>query len=395
MGTRMSSAIDVATTEPDWNTIRARFPVFENKTYMNSCSYGALATEVIAALHAYIDDRQTKGTDWDYWVGQNEQVRSAVAGLLGAESDEIAVTTSASAGINSVASALRFDGTRDKIVISDFEFPTSAQIWYAQELRGATVVRVREENGYVSPEQFEKVIGDDTLLVAVTQVCFKNGTRLDIPAIAEIAKNRGALLLVDGYQSLGTVSFDVTEVRPDFVVGGMLKYLLGTAGIGFLYSRRSLIESLVPTVTGWFAQSDIMAMDTTRYSPSPTARRFETGTPPVPNCYAAVAGLGIIAEVGLDNIVRRIQDLTSSIKSAAKESGYVFGMPESPDRHGAMISLKSNDENGLVEALAADDIVTSCRAGNLRISPHFYNNDDDIETLFRALEKNQRLLLSR
>jgi len=395
MGTRMSSAIDVATTEPDWSAIRSRFPVFENKTYINSCSYGALATEVIAALHAYIDDRQTKGTDWDYWVGQNERVRSAVAGLLGAESDEIAVTTSASAGINSVASALRFDGPRDKIVISDFEFPTSAQIWYAQELRGATVVRAREENGYVSPEQFEKVIDDETLLVAVTQVYFKNGTRLDIPAIAEIAKDRGALLLVDGYQSLGTVSFDVTEIRPDFVVGGMLKYLLGTAGIGFLYARRALIESLVPTVTGWFAQSDIMAMDTSRYDPSPTARRFETGTPPVPNCYAAVAGLEIIAEVGLDNIVRRIQDLTSLIKSAAKESGYVFGMLEAPGRHGAMISLRSNDENSLVEALAADGIVTSCRGGNLRISPHFYNNDDDIETLFRALKKHQRLLLGR
>ena len=120
-------------------------------------------------------------------------------------------------------------------------------------------------------------------------------------------------------------------------------------------------------MTGWFAQADIMAMDTTRYDPSPTARRFEAGTPPVPNCYAAAAGLEIIAEVGMDNIVRRIQELTCSIKSAAKENGYVFGMPESPDRHGAMISLKSNDENGLVALLEADNIVTSCRGGNLRI----------------------------
>jgi len=389
----MSIALDVNSPEPYWNAIRARFPIFKNKTYINSCSYGALSTDVIAALHAYIDDRQTRGTDWDYWIEQNERVRSAVAGLLGAEPDEVAVTTSASAGINSVASALKFDGARSKVVISDFEFPTNAQIWYAQELRGATVVRAEEEDGYVSPEQFEKVIDEETLIVAVTQVCFKNGARLDIPAIAKIARDRGALLLVDGYQGLGTVRFDVTKIQPDFVVGGMVKYLLGTAGAAFLYTKQSLIDSLVPTVTGWFAQADIMAMDTTRYDPSPTARRFEAGTPPVPNCYAAVAGLGLIAEVGLENIARRIEYLTSSIKSAAKENGYVFGMPESPERHGAMITLKSRDEHGLVDALEADGIVTSCRGGNLRISPHFYNNDDDIETLFHALKKHERLLL--
>jgi len=389
----MSIALDVNSPEPYWNAIRTRFPIFKNKTYINSCSYGALSTDVIAALHAYIDDRQTRGTDWDYWIEQNERVRSAVAGLLGAEPDEVAVTTSASAGINSVASALKFDGARSKVVISDFEFPTNAQIWYAQELRGATVVRAEEEDGYVSPEQFEKVIDEETLIVAVTQVCFKNGARLDIPAIAKIARDRGALLLVDGYQGLGTVRFDVTKIQPDFVVGGMVKYLLGTAGAAFLYTKQSLIDSLVPTVTGWFAQADIMAMDTTRYDPSPTARRFEAGTPPVPNCYAAVAGLGLIAEVGLENIARRIEYLTSSIKSAAKENGYVFGMPESPERHGAMITLKSRDEHGLVDALEADGIVTSCRGGNLRISPHFYNNDDDIETLFHALKKHERLLL--
>ena len=389
----MSIALDVNSPEPYWNAIRTRFPIFKNKTYINSCSYGALSTDVIAALHAYIDDRQTRGTDWDYWIEQNERVRSAVAGLLGAEPDEVAVTTSASAGINSVASALKFDGARSKVVISDFEFPTNAQIWYAQELRGATVVRAEEEDGYVSPEQFEKVIDEETLIVAVTQVCFKNGARLDIPAIAKIARDRGALLLVDGYQGLGTVRFDVTKIQPDFVVGGMVKYLLGTAGAAFLYTKQSLIDSLVPTVTGWFAQADIMAMDTTRYDPSPTARRFEAGTPPVPNCYAAVAGLGLIAEVGLENIARRIEYLTSSIKSAAKENGYVFGMPESPERHGAMITLKSRDEHGLVDALEADGIETSCRGGNLRISPHFYNNDDDIETLFHALKKHERLLL--
>ncbi len=272
----MNTRLDIkpSSAEADWAAVRARFPVLDKKTYLNSCAYGALATDVMVALQKYMNDRLEKGTDWDYWVARNESVRTAVADFLRANTDEVAVTASASAGINSIASALNFEQARNKVVISDFEFPTNAQIWYAQELRGARVVRVPEEDGYIPVEHFETAIDEDTLIVAVTQVCFRNGARLDIPAIVKIARSKGALVLVDGYQGLGSLDFDVQEVSPDFVVGGMVKYLLGTAGIGFLYVRKALIESLVPTVTGWFAQSDIFAMDTTRYDPAPSARRF-------------------------------------------------------------------------------------------------------------------------
>ncbi len=391
----MNTILDIkpSTAEPDWAAIRSRFPVLEKKTYLNSCAYGALATDVMVALQKYMNDRLEKGTDWDYWVARNESVRTAVADFLGANTDEVAVTTSASAGINSVASALSFDQARNKVVISDFEFPTNAQIWYAQELRGARVVRVPEEDGYIPVENFEAAIDEDTLIVAVTQVCFRNGARLDIPAIVEIARRKGALVLVDGYQGLGTLDFDVQKVSPDFVVGGMVKYLLGTAGIGFLYVRQALIESLVPTVTGWFAQSDIFAMDTTRYDPAPSARRLEMGTPPVPNCYAAEAGLQILAEIGLPAIENRIVELTAAIISEAKESGYTLAVPDDPMRHGALITLRTHDENALVASLEDEGIVTSCRFGNLRISPHFYNNHDDIDTLFRVLKRQKHLLI--
>ncbi len=391
----MSTRLDInpSTAEPDWAAIRARFPVLEKKTYLNSCAYGALATDVMVALQKYMNDRLEKGTDWDYWVARNESVRTAVADFLRANADEVAVTASASAGINSVASALSFDQTRNKVVISDFEFPTNAQIWYAQELRGARVVRVPEEDGYIPVENFETAIDEETLIVAVTQVCFKNGARLDIPAIVEIARRKGALVLVDGYQGLGTLDFDVQKVSPDFVVGGMVKYLLGTAGIGFLYVRQALIESLVPTVTGWFAQSDIFAMDTTRYDPARNARRFEMGTPPVPNCYAAEAGLQILAEIGLPAIENRIVELTSAIISEAKAAGYTLAMPDDAERHGALITLRTHDENALVASLEDEGIVTSCRFGNLRISPHFYNNHDDIETIFCALKRQKHLLI--
>ncbi|HUD97289.1 MAG TPA: aminotransferase class V-fold PLP-dependent enzyme [Woeseiaceae bacterium] len=377
----------------DLAAMRSRFPVLQRKTYLNSCAYGALATDVIAALQKYIDDRLEKGTDWDYWVARNDATRQAIAGFIGATPDEVAVTTSASAGINSIASALTFDGPRNKVAISDFEFPTNAQIWYAQQRRGARVVRVPEIGGYIPLEKFEEAIDEETLLVAVTHVCFRNGARLDIQGIAEIARSRGALLLVDGYQSLGTLNFDVGREGPDFVVGGMVKYLLGTAGIGFLYVRRELIEQLVPTVTGWFAQSDIFAMDTTRYDPARNARRFEMGTPPVVNCYAAEAGFKVLEEFGMPFIESRIAELTESVISEARAAGYTLGVPIDPARHGALVTLRTRDEDALVSRLEESDIVTSCRSGNLRISPHFYNDHDDIDTLMRALKKHRHLLV--
>jgi selenocysteine lyase/cysteine desulfurase len=391
MNTRSDTTARAA--KQDWAAIRARFPVLERKTYLNSCAYGALATDVMAALQRYITDRLEKGTDWNYWVARSDAARVAVADFLGADADEVAITTSASAGINSIASALTFDRPRNKVVISEFEFPTNAQIWYAQERRGAEVVRVPEKNDYIPVENFEAAIDEDTLIVAVTQVCFRNGARLDIPAIVEIARRKGALVLVDGYQGLGTLDFDVRKVDPDFVVGGMVKYLLGTAGIGFLYVRRDLIEHLVPTVTGWFAQSDIFAMDTTRYDPAPDARRFEMGTPPVINCYAAEAGIKVLEEVGMSLIEGRLSELTAAIVAEARSAGYTLAVPDDPRRRGALITLRTRDENALVGRLEEYNIVTSSRFGNLRISPHFYNDHDDIDRLFRALRKQRHLLI--
>ena len=231
-----------------------------------------------------------------------------------------------------------------------------------------------------------------TKIVAVTHVCYRNGEKLDVGAIAALARSRGALVLIDGFQAIGTMPINVRALDCDFYVGGTLKYLLGTAGVAFLYARRETTAALQPTITGWFAQEDIGAMDHRGHHPSHDARRFEAGTPPVPNTYAARAGLAIIAEIGTVAIGARIAELTASITGHARRRAITMATPDDPARRGAMVALKCHDAESLVTALHGEGIITSSRDGNLRLSPHFYNNEADVERVFAAIDKHRALL---
>ncbi len=158
----------------DFRSLRNQFPILERITYLNSGSYGALANSVKDAFEQYLDERLRAGANWELWASKNEAVRGLVAQLLNAVPDEIAMTASASAGINALASALEFSSRRNKIVISDFEFPTNAHIWHAQEKRGARVIHVPPtSDGYIPLESFERAIDHDTQLVAITHVCYR------------------------------------------------------------------------------------------------------------------------------------------------------------------------------------------------------------------------------
>ncbi len=370
----------------DFEALRRRFPLLERKTYLNSGSYCALADTVRDAFNSYMDDRLSVGANWDVWVTKNEAVRAAMAGVLNVTPDEIAVTASASAGINALASALDFTGPRKNVVVSDFEFPTNAQIWHAQERFGAQVLHVpRAADGYIPLENFARLIDDRTQLVAVTQVCFRNGARLDIAGITRLAHERGARVMVDCYQATGAMTVDARSLGVDFAVGGMLKYLLGTAGIGFLYVRSGLIRELVPRNSGWFAQQDIAAMDITANRPSNTARRFEAGTPPVASCYAAEAGLKIILETGTDAIEGRVRALTRRCMEGLSAIGWPAATPVDDARRGPMVAVPSRDAAGLQARLLEEDIVTSFRDDNLRASIHFYNSEGDIDRFVAAM----------
>jgi selenocysteine lyase/cysteine desulfurase len=376
--------------EQNFESLRKEFPVLQRKTYLNSGSYCALANEVRASFEAYMEDRLAVGANWDVWVMKNESVRGLVATLLGASPDEIAVTASVSAGLNALASALNFTGPRNKVVVSDFEFPTNAQIWHAQEPRGAKVVHVpRAADGYIPLENFEKAIDDKTQLVAITHVCFRNGAKLDIPGIVRLARAKGAMVLLDCYQSVGSVDINVKDLDVDFAVGGMLKYMLGTAGIGFMYVRDTFTKSLVPTNSGWFAQADITAMDITANKPSPTARRFEAGTPAVVNCYAAEAGLKMLLRVGTKHIETRNFALTRLCMEKLAALGWSSVTPTIDAQRGATVAVPSRDAKGLTTELMKRDIVTSYRDDNIRASYHFYNNEADVDSFIASMKDLQ------
>ncbi len=375
------------------NGIRSRFPIFENKVYLNSCSQGALSTDVKQAYDAYLHDWEEKGSPWEYWVERMEAARHAFAGLVNAEPGEVAVTTSVSAGVSTLASAFDFTGERNKIVVSDFEFPTVAQVWHAQEARGAKVVHVPAAGNTIPVQRFADAIDERTLLVSITHVCFRNGSKLDVPAIVELAHSKGALVLLDSYQALGTMPIDAKALKVDFLAGGVLKYLLGSAGLAYLYVRKDLIPKLNPTAIGWFSQANIFAMDIYHHTPHPTARRFESGTPPVPNIYAGVAGIKLIQSIGLEKIERHIRELTGAIKEGAMRRGFNLVSPVDPENHGALITLRSHKVDLLVKWLEKEGIITSSRDNNLRISPHIYNDFRDVDCLLDCLTKYRDLLV--
>ena len=379
----------------DVQRLRAEFPTLQHKAYINSGSYGLLAIEVQQAFERYLADRLECGADWGKWVQLYEDVRQRVALLLGASTDEIAVTASASAGLNALASALSFTDGRDKIVVSDFEFPTSGQIWHAQERAGARVEHVPENaQGYIPLEAFERAIDERTRLVAISHVCYRNGARLDVAEITRMARRKGALVLLDCFQSVGVMQVDVKALDVDFAVGGMLKYLLGTAGIGFLYVREGCIPQLTPKASGWFAQADVDAMDVSRNVPSPTARRFQAGTPPVPNCYAALAGLDIILQLGSTAIETYVRELTGRCMDRLLEAGGRLATPREDSRRGPTVAICSSNDVELTARLAERNVITSCRDGNLRAMFHAYNDESDVDALVEGLLANRALVRS-
>jgi len=377
-------------TDKQVQEIRSRFNIFQRKIYLNTCSQGALSVAVQTGLENYIASWHEQGSPWETWMDRYEEARTAFAQFINASPEEVAIVTSASAGINSVASALNFR-ERQKVVMGEFEFPTMGHIWLAQCVRGAEVQFVSAEGNHIPVANYEKIVDRDTLIVPLTRVCFKNGFRSEVSAITQIAHHSGALVMLDDYQDCGTRPVDVKALDLDFFVTGTLKYLLGTPGLAFMYARKELISSLVPTVTGWFAQTNPFAFDPQHIDLSPSARRFESGSPSMPNVYAAVPGFELLREIGMENVAGHIKRLAQSLLSCARDLGIRAKTPA--NSAGPLVVLQCKDSNLMVQKLAASDIVASNRHDGLRISFHVYNTMDDVKAVAEVLKKNINLLV--
>ena len=377
-------------TDSQVHEIRSRFKIFHRKVYLNSCSQGALSDAVEAGLADYVASWHEQGSPWERWVEHYEAARTAFAQFIHASPDEVAIVTSVSAGINAVASALNFR-ERKKVVMGEFEFPTMGHVWLGQRDRGADVHFVKAEGNRIPAANYEKLVDRSTCIVPITHVCFKNGFRSEVNSITQIAHRNGALVMLDDYQDCGTRRVDVKAMNLDFYLAGTLKYLLGPPGLAFLYVRKELISSLVPTITGWFAQANPFAYDPQHFELSLTARRFESGTPSVPNVYGAMPGFQLLQEIGMDNVAEHIRKLTHALLSYARDLGIVAKTPD--DSVGPLIVLQSKDSGLLVQKLAEGGIIASSRHDGLRISFHAYNTMDDVNTVANFLKKNLNLMI--
>jgi selenocysteine lyase/cysteine desulfurase len=370
---------------------RALFPIFERSAYLNSCSQGALGLPVQSALEEFMSTWHTHGNPWETWCLRMEELRAEFAQLINAQLDEVAVSFSASSALNAVASALDWTERR-RVVTSDFDFPTMGHVWLAQEARGAQVVFAEAAGDRLPFEAFEAVVDDRTRVVATSHVCYRNGFKSDLAALSELAHARGALFLVDAFQSLGVEPIDVKALGVDMLVTGTLKYLLGTPGVAFLYVRRELAEHLHPTDSGWFGQADPFAYDVHHLVRGPGARRFQSGSPPVPAIYAALAALRLLKEVGLARIKEHVRTLSDQFIQGCKQLELPVMTPEEPWFRGPLVMLRCADVQSLIERLANRNVLCSTRDGALRVSFHYYNSAEDIQALFAGLDDNRALI---
>ena len=369
-------------------SVRSRFPVFKKKVYLNSCSQGALSDAVEESLLAHIRSWHEDGSPWDLWVEKYEAARASFARFIGAQPDEVAVISCASAGISALASALDFGGRRRKVVMGEFEFPTMGQIWLAQQARGAEIQFVSAQDGRIPASAYANAIDEQTLIVPVTGVCFMNGARSEVAAVAKLARDRGALVMLDDYQDCGTRPVDVKALNVDFYVSGALKYLLCPSGIAFMYVRPELIRALTPTITGWFGQQNPFAFDVKHFDPAATARRFESGSPPVPHVFAVPAALELLGSVGFDRIAGHVATLAQALLVGARELKIKVKTPA--DSCGPLVVLQMKDSEAAVKKLAAQNIVASNRMDGLRVSFHIYNTLDDVHAVLEVLRKEYR-----
>jgi kynureninase len=358
---------------------RAEFPIFRDRIYLNTCSLGALGDRARRKVAEFLDVWQARGAAawYDVWWAALAELRSRYGGVIGAGASQIALAPSVSVAVSAVASALDY-ARRPKVVVTALDFPTVVYQWLAKRPQGVEVVVVESPDGVTVPvEAIARAVDERTALVATSHVYFTTGAIQDIAAVAQVAHARGARCLIDAYQSVGQVPVNAPTTGVDFLVAGGLKWLLGGTGIVFCYVREGLARELSPSVAGWFGHRDQFAFEPRALEFHDDARRFELGTPALAAIYTQLGGLEYIEEIGVPAIRRVTAGLTEDLVARAREAGFRPRVAATGEARSAIVMLPAADPAAAVRHLAAGGIVADARPGHVRLSPFFYNVQDD------------------
>jgi len=364
---------------------RSRIPLLTSLIPMNNCSQAPQTDVTRAAAERYLESWNQSGMDWDAWVEEVQLAKQEFARLINASADEIAVFSSVSEATSAVASAIDFADSRRTVVVSEAEFPTIGHVWLAQERRGARVRWVPVRDGMIAPDAYDAVVDDQTAIVSACHGYYLNGYTQDLAALAARVHARGALLYIDAYQTLGTIPVDVHAIGADFLAAGNLKFLMGMPGIAFLYVRRDVIDRLHPLTTGWFGRANPFAFQVKQLDWSPTASRFDLGTPPIVNAYVARAGMSIINEIGVAEIRRWLEVLGQRLIDGGRDRGFTLHGTTDMSRKTATTSFVVDDSQAVELTMRRRGVIPSARGAIIRLSPHFYNTIDDVDTALDVL----------
>lgn len=386
----MTNTATDAITEGEAANYRAQFPIFEHTTYLNNCSLGPLSRTAIEALHRYRDDWSRYGAPawWKEWLPALDAAKERFARLIGADPDEVTISHSVSSALSSIASSVDYR-ERPVVVCSDLDFPTIPYQWLAKQRDGVTVRFARSQDRIRVPlDAYQSAVRDDVALIATSHVLFTTGYIQPVRELAGLAHSHGSLLIVDGYHSVGAIPVNVKELDVDFYVGGVLKWLLGGPGLTFIYVRKELIPQLQPAISGWFSSADQFAFDSRHLDWPPTADRLELGTPAVGTAYTGIAGMDCILDAGPERIYPRLQSLTQRVIDLARERYTVMSPLQANERAGiVMLQVKGPKET--VAELAEAGFTIDYRPGLIRVSPHFFNTEDDVDRFMDALAQVQ------
>lgn len=361
----------------DWS---AEFPGLVHGTYLNSCAHGLLPRRTRAAMERHLD-RWTAAPDWEQWGTEAEGARAAFATFIGARTEDVATQANASSGISAVMNALPVPGPRRRIVTLGIDFPTAPFVAERMASRGFTHTHVE---GSVRVEEWARHLADDVALACIPAVASFSGYRLDVPAFARAAHAKGVPVLVDAFQACGTYPIDVRAWDVDFLVTGVYKWLMAPAGLAYLYVKPEQ-QRLVPTTGGWYANAD-----PARFDPlaglAPDARRFQYGGPSIIACAALRESLALLQDAGLANVERRNRELVERVMSHARERKWEILTPEEPRERASIVTIRVPDLARALAACKRNGVAINTRLGGIRVSPHFYNRDADVDRLFATLD---------